>query len=475
MKKRTTIILCVLIGIFASTMGSAKAQIHKVINLPDSYGCDTSIVRYWNQQYVVLYAQSPRGNLFYLVDANNTVSKLIPTSIYVKDMEIVGDTIYYCGANASGNAFIGYFTITDLMSTNVTENLVEILPGGQHHNLPFFPKRMEVYHVSTGLHIVMVCDIVMPSDSIKRVMMDGRSFYGTTTWAFDYAWPENLEDDQSNIFYPDDVIVTDNYVVFIGHKHCSAGIYMKKFYKPSTLSNFFIHTYSLTSNYYNIYHAYMNSSNNFSVLGQTDGEHPVWGTHINGDTIAIACMSAYMNKDLKKIYGSTVKKFHINPLDTIDDTTYDLFFPYSEFLNRGWVVKDLRYDKANNNLLMLYDADSPIDGSIESMAMVIDNAQFNSGESKFILSHKTDLKSLDKFWVPNNRLAACGKNTDQDCVCSFHIHNGHICTYDFTPLSIKINGEMIYFDRPTYDLGQQASRDIYVNPVKKSAINIICE
>lgn len=78
MKKRTTIILCVLIGIFASSMGSAKAQIHKVINLPDSYGCDTSIVRYWNQQYVVLYAQSPRGNLFYLVDANNTVSKLNP-------------------------------------------------------------------------------------------------------------------------------------------------------------------------------------------------------------------------------------------------------------------------------------------------------------------------------------------------------------------------------------------------------------
>lgn len=449
-------------------------QIHNVMEFPNCLNSDTSIVRNWYDKLNIIYSQSPAGNQIYLTDANSTAVYSIFTDINIKDMEILEDTLYYCGADQNNISYIGQFTIPDMLTSSVSETLVQIPTGGSGNSYPFFPKRMEVFHVSAGIHVVMVCDMVCPSDTIKRVMMDARSHYGNTTWAFNFVAPYTIFDDQSNIFYPDDVAVTDSYVVFIGHKHCSAGIYMKKFQKPNNLTDFYNYT---SFSYQNIYNYYLTSGIDYSVLGQHDGEHPVWGVGTIGDTIAIACMSSYNDSPSGFMYGVTVKKIALLPFTSSEDISFDLFFPYTRTLNRLWVVKDIRYDKYNNNILLLYDADSPVSGSTETMAMTINHAHFSNGESFLTIYNKVNTHSMDKFYPSTNRMVTCGTSLSGSgsFLCTHHANASDRCIYDFIPKSIKVKATLPSFNVAQDCPPRQSAETLISTSTKETKVTIVCQ
>lgn len=458
-----------MIALVSAGLNIATAQVHKILDFPNSYNCDTSVVRYWDGNQAVVYASSPKGKMFYLMDANSTNVASIATSLHVKDMEIVGDTLYYCGIGDDDNAYIGFFTIPDLLTSNLPEKLVTIPLAGSNNDLPLRPKRMEVFHVNGGFHVVMVCDVVLPSDTIKRVMMDARSFYGNSTWAFNYAFPGSLDDDLDNIWYPDDVAITDNYIVFIGHKHCSAGIYIKKAYKPNNTTDFFIYTSSTALS--TAMYAYFGDC---YILGQSDGEHPVWGTHLKGDTIAVAFMCNY-KPGTDAIYGAVVMKIFQNPIDTINDTCTEMFFPYSQTLNKSWRVKDLRYDEMEDKLLMLYDADNPIDGTIENMAMVIDNMFPNNVESFYINVTKAKLFSIDRFTPFEKTTITSGTTSGNRFISTLRHTANDLCSYKFKPYSIPAFGHTIQFDVDfNYD-PHQAMQFFQKASVLNSNIIVFCE
>lgn len=364
----------------------ARGQVGQIYELTNYPKCDTSIIREWKEGLSLIYSRQPgSGNWFHLANSLGMTVASVKVGTDVKDMEIVDDTVYYC-CMEPGSMYIGYFTIPDLLSPVMHETLVRIDPA------PFAvltkemrPRRLEAFHVADGLHVIMLYDNKFISDSVKRVLVDVYRQYSVPGWRAEhgaYNW-----DDSGNIFYGDDIAVTDNYVVLVGHKHYSSGIHARSFYKPTnSASNIF----SSGSTLYN-HLAY----SGFAVLGDTYGDYPVWCTHTGdlrtrGNVVAIACM-APRSVGGSVEFGYTIKKY--NAASPLSFST-QLFYPISTTFNPLWKVRDIRYDALSNNLLVLHDADAP-DGSLRSMVSVVDNSTYSTVES--YPNDKIHLHSMDKF------------------------------------------------------------------------------
>ena len=201
----------------------ARGQVGQIYELTNYPKCDTSIIREWKEGLSLIYSRQPgSGNWFHLANSLGMTVASVKVGTDVKDMEIVDDTVYYC-CMEPGSMYIGYFTIPDLLSSSMHETLVRIDPA------PFAvptkemrPRRLEAFHVADGLHVIMLYDNKFISDSVKRVLVDVYRQYSVPGWNAmhgAYNW-----DDSGNIFYGDDIAVTDNYVVLVGHKHYSSGI-----------------------------------------------------------------------------------------------------------------------------------------------------------------------------------------------------------------------------------------------------------
>jgi len=422
-KKTLTFLICL------ACFPALKAQFNGIRTTND--GCDTSIVRYWHESVNIVFSKSPYEKYFLLTNPDSTMSKKFVTEIDVKDMEIVGDTLYYCGVNNNKEAIVGHFIISEMYNTDVFDLYAKfsIIVNYPDHYL--YPKRLEVYHDAYCVHAVMVCDLVFPSDTVKKVMADCYSLHSSSSWTLAFFNHDDVMNERDNIFHPDDVAVTDNYVVFSGHKHCSAAIYMRVFQKPTFFTD--IHTYSstVTSLFSYSFWYYTNSANNYSVLGQNDGEHPVWCTHLTEDNIAIACMSE--NEVLTSpIYGSTIKTIKINAYPMA--VTGDYFFPYSNVLNPEWNVRDLRYDKNLNNILMLYDADNPSDGTIENMTMTFNPSSLQ--RLSYYTNTKISQHSIDKCYNSPTIFSSCGGESvsHNNMYTYYYLYGSFNCVSSFIPI-----------------------------------------
>ena len=377
----------------------ARGQVGQIYELTNYPKCDTSIIREWKEGLSLIYSRQPgSGNWFHLANSLGMTVASVKVGTDVKDMEIVDDTVYYC-CMEPGSMYIGYFTIPDLLSPVMHETLVRIDPA------PFAvptkemrPRRLEAFHVADGLHVIMLYDNKFISNSVKRVLVDVYRQYSVPVWKAEhgaYNW-----DDSGNIFYGDDIAVTDNYVVLVGHKHYSSGIHARSFYKPT---NAIFNIFSSGSTLYDFL-AY----SGFAVLGDTYGDYPVWCTHTGdlrtrGNVVAIACM-APRSVGGSVEFGYTIKKY--NAASPLSFST-QLFYPISTTFNPLWKVRDIRYDALSNNLLVLHDADAP-DGSLRSMVSVVDNSTYSTVES--YPNDKIHLHSMDKFNAWGDGVTSIGLN-----------------------------------------------------------------
>ena len=156
-----------------------------------------------------------------------------------------------------------------------------------------------------------------------------------------YNW-----DDSGNIFYGDDIAVTDNYVVLVGHKHYSSGIHIRGFHKPTSAG---IDLFSGGGVMSNLLHYY-----GWYVLGDTYGDYPVWCTHTGdlrtrGDVVAVACMAPMRGVGGTVVFGYAVRKFNAASLGGLTSFSTEMFYPISTTFNPLWQVRDIRYDALSNN------------------------------------------------------------------------------------------------------------------------------
>ena len=368
----------------------ARGQVGQIYELTNYPKCDTSIIREWKEGLSLIYSRQPgSGNWFHLANSLGMTVASVKVGTDVKDMEIVDDTVYYC-CMEPGSMYIGYFTIPDLLSSSMHETLVKVFPPTLPDTVKETrPRRLEAFHVADGLHVIMLYDYEFVSGMVKRVLVDVYRQYSVPVWYAmhgAYNW-----DDSSSIFYGDDIAVTDNYVVLVGHKHYSSGIHARSFYKPTSAG---IDLFSGGGVMSNLLHYY-----GWYVLGDTYGDYPVWCTHTGdlrtrGNVVAVACMAPMRGVGGTVVFGYAVRKFNAASLGGLTSFSTEMFYPISTTFNPLWQVRDIRYDAPSNNLLVLHDADAP-GGGVKSMVSVVNNSSYIAVESFPV--GKNEIHSMDKF------------------------------------------------------------------------------
>lgn len=375
-------------------------------HFPNRPFSDTAIVRNFNDRYSVVYSKSANnGNRFYLVEhATGIIAKSFKTDNDVKDMEIDKDTLYYCGLNSNRAAILGYFAIMDLYSSSLPDYNVQINMPYEFTAPLYIPRRMEVFHVSDGVHAIVLVDAKFTSGVVKHILTDVFSSYGYNTWRIEAGcYPPFGEG--NNIFCCDDLAVTDNYVFLLGHKRYSAGIHIRIFNKPTCCmganDNIFYSTGG--SNIYDIIYYYAHPfGGNINILGDNYGEHSAFCTHTDGDNVAIACMASY--DDGSSLYfGTTVKCIDVTSMTL----TNEVFHPYTTVYDRTWEVKDLRYNPKNKNILMLHDISNPYLGPLERVVTAVDYPALSTAVMTWPTSGYNGY-SMDRFDGMGNGIVSIG-------------------------------------------------------------------
>jgi len=464
MKIRLQSLLLVLFLSVAANFVSAQTDF--IAEIQNLNGADTSIIREWRDGYAVIYSTSQyNGGYFNLVEEGNTSVITVVTDYLIKDMEIVGDTLYYCGINSLNNSIVGYFTITDLFMYNCYEHTFI----GSGSNL--IPRRLEAFHVSDGFHILVLYDNHDNNDSVNRVLHDLIITYSGIYGCYSI--------DFESIEYCDDIVVTDNYVVTVGHKHLSAGIYMRKFYKPicASMSPFIpygniAYPFSGYTPYNTVY--YYDISVGTNVIGDYPlWDHPVWGTHIGGDSVAIA-FSAWERGNGR--FGASVNRFYVPSMTPLGD---DLFIPYGTSYVSTNLVRDLRFSPSANQLLMLYDAGIYSTFTPEKLLTVIDNITFGSATAIYT-GYGIDQHSLDKFEYEKAgfiSLTSSGKNLSGVVSdigwCLSYQHSDDCFNTVALPVE-KVNNVILKSPKDLAKRSKQMTQILYDLEINDNEIQIIC-
>ena len=144
------IFLCLLI-MFVS--GGAHGQTNSLHELMEYLKPDTSIIRNYKDGVSIMYSRSPiYGKRFhYDVKSGSTFVTSAVTKVTVTDMEILDDTVYFCGVNLSGNAVIGF-------STTVTNAAFDMFPIGLQYDPVGKKFATTVESVAVGISAIICND-----------------------------------------------------------------------------------------------------------------------------------------------------------------------------------------------------------------------------------------------------------------------------------------------------------------------------
>lgn len=402
--KKLVLLLASLLMPIISLM--AQTEIYEVTNIATP---KASIIKDWQNQKQIAYIESSVHG-FSIVDLNNTNLLLadLPNSIEVNDFEIYKQWVFFCGCNASSNVgIIGYFDINDLFYGGGSYHYFDLYSSSSYPLLRAL--KMDLFPVSDGLHLILAGETYCSTCQTHKVrsfvdvpfnlssMTPSSTFQGIT--------------ELSGIEYYDDVVITDNYVVSIGHKHQSDGIYFRLFNKPTTITTDIF----LVSTLWN------------TLYGESSAAELVLGTHLFGDvfaTVSHAQVYPEWGTQITLFSGSTlVSKFFINQL--------------SSSIGPNWKLKDIKYDPVEKQLYVLEDMDYPF-GTTNLNSVIVKFDPFSAPttfEGHFV-SH-IDFQSFDNMLKPWKSIVIGGERGPSPLYLTRIDYQGTPCVISFTqPLSI---------------------------------------
>ena len=229
------------------------------------YSEDPEIDNMWDpatQQTIPYLRASHAKFIYYKDDREIEVADLIPSSdlLRVTDMEILGDTLYFCGYTQIGFAksgLIGYFDIPH-MFTGRDDVVVKIFnddiiydnleqPEPTVSTIGLIPDKMDVYRVRGGVHIACIGTF-----SSNHIWNDGYFVADIEHKDSDDSWHywvhRNTETDW--VFWYSDIVATDDYVVLASLKPSMDPIYLTLFKKPSIAESSMFEDRNQLRNYY---------------------------------------------------------------------------------------------------------------------------------------------------------------------------------------------------------------------------------
>lgn len=212
-----------------------------------------SLVREYNASNLITYSYPSFG----FVD--NTYSTVVyhdfDPDIEVYDMEICGDTLYFCGKNKITNLGVfGFVSISDLQnsltSAGFTYNDVSCLSGINLDVISLF--KLEVFKASTDIHVVMLgeleCDYC---DTNLMCILDAF----TPLLNMSGTWDLWVVPGPSTMDLYTDIEVIDRFVVTVSQKYQSDVQIFRFFDRPTAINTSITSTMLYWTTYYTGYFA----------------------------------------------------------------------------------------------------------------------------------------------------------------------------------------------------------------------------
>lgn len=402
--KKLVLLLASLLMPIISLM--AQTEIYEVTNIATP---KASIIKDWQNQKQIAYIESSAHG-FMIVDLNNTNLLLadLPNSIEVSDFEIYKQWVFFCGRNTSSNVgMFGYFDINDLFYGGGSYHYFDLNSSSSYPLLRTL--KMDLFPVSDGIHLILAGETYCSTCQVLNV----RSFVDVPFKLSTMIPSGSIKGitELSGIEYYDDVVITDNYVVSIGHKHQSEGIYFRLFNKPTTIAT---DIFSVSTLWHNIHAEYY-------------ATELVLGTHLFGDvfaTVSHARVYPEWGTQITLFSGSTlVSKFFINQLSTS--------------VGPKWKLKDIKYNPTDKQLYVLEDMNYPY-STINLNSVIVKFDPFSAPttfEGHFVSN--IDFQSFDNMLKPWKSIVIGGEIGPSPLYLTRIDYQGTPCVISFTqPLSI---------------------------------------
>ena len=190
------------------------------VDMPAAKG----MVRSWKPNFAVAYQTDGTNHYFSIIENYNTVMKSVKFSgnITVEDMQILGDTLYFCGSH-NGEGFIDWIKVSDIYDASVSNS--QGVKFRLDTTLPYTVSRMAVYYDGEGEpHIAaagywrdrIVANFYGSDTSYYIISRNFLVEIQDLSGSFVVQWATTNNDGSLIEGTINDVVATDNYVAFVG-------------------------------------------------------------------------------------------------------------------------------------------------------------------------------------------------------------------------------------------------------------------
>lgn len=387
-------LICAVFCLFSATGNPASAQdiLYEIPGLTP----DNAIVRHWNSDFDVIYSSNANRVHFTVVDYAGSTAYDISTAVFapikINDFEISDDNVYFCGTATVGAAvpIFGYFRIPDVIAgsvpinvyllgapcsstftQNTTESITDLL-------------KIEVQQCPDGFHAYMIgraywTNAIAP----PRCIVDFRHTNGVATCGF--------AQQHSGLFVYDDIAVTHNEVIAVGHKNGGGNLYLTNFGRPALAAQ---DVFSLSSGQY--------FGNAIGCTGTTMLDSAYLIEHLHDDLIAVVGFTG----DATTSYETNLSIYNgsLNWVDQVIIPQGQPKYPLS--------LKELKYNKQKELLYLLQDMEYPFANTVNSVACAFQLSPMGNILNAWA-SYELGVEyySLDQGY-PDKHAIAVGQNPD---------------------------------------------------------------
>lgn len=430
MKKALIISFFAMLPLMCAAQGD---NIYEVLGVTPK----TAIVRYWHESEYVVYYLDGAYYHFSLVDMSaNTFVDFESKNIIVNDFEIERDTVFFCGTKV-GDPVFGFFHIPTLFAAATGMQTMNL--GGWHPS-PGYPSgqeritdlmKLKVQKCIDGIHGYMTGKAELyfhDSTYNNRCIVDMRYSWMGGGWTGDYV------QEYGSIYYYDDITVTADSVVVIGHKNASCGHYGSSYPKPAFAFLSLIPYSPYPETYY-----YSGGGGGYNI----DPNKPLMIEHLFGEYYAIVGYAYISVSYPLEDWGTAISIYNGSA-----NCVYRCYIPQGANDTARWKLLDFRYNPNMQKLYLLQEMSNPVSSTVNSVM-----CEFDVNTTGIITSATASFEPEIKYFSLDQcfgtwETVAVGK---KKLLRLWHHNNGDDCvqkeTLPLIPLPLD-NASMGYFQSP---------------------------
>lgn len=217
------------------------------VDMPAAKG----MVRSWKPNFAVAYQTDGTDHYFSIIENYNTVMKSVKFSgsnMFIHDMQILGDTLYFCGSQG-GVGFINFVKISDIYNSSGTNILNTGAKFSLDPTLSYTVSRMAVYYDNYGTQHVAAFGYwdEHTTPYIYRRYFLAETYFQSNGRIFTADWAVS-NSDGSHIQGPiNDVVATDHYVAFVGTSSGCSQLSIRRVNRNYVVGTQYVYNYNCPS------------------------------------------------------------------------------------------------------------------------------------------------------------------------------------------------------------------------------------